>query len=280
MLRPNVVSKIVNSNGEVVFEREVQESERLIQQSTVEKMKELMHNVVHDSKNGATGLRYMVEGLDVIGKTGTAQIFNNREGKYYDGWNDFIYSFHGMFPKEDPKIIIMASMSRPNTGSGATLASITQPIMLDIAKHLGLIEGLGRGDMATTYVVNNYTNRDVAETKKYLEDKGIRPLVLGDGDRIINQFPRAGSTIITGDRVFLLTNGNNIRMPNLRDWSRLEAISLLRLIGLEYNIEGFGRIVSQSIPSNSIINFDNVLELRLERKRIFIVEDDEEEEEE
>ena len=57
-----------------------------------------------------TGKPYYIEGYDVIGKTGTAQI-PNPNGGYLEGYKNYIYSFLGMAPKDDPQVIIMLQYS-------------------------------------------------------------------------------------------------------------------------------------------------------------------------
>ena len=52
----------------------------------------------------------MIPGYDIIGKTGTAQIGTNNG--YLKGWNDYIYSFSGMYPKNNPEIIIYGTTGR------------------------------------------------------------------------------------------------------------------------------------------------------------------------
>ena len=47
-----------------------------------------------------TGKNYAIEGYYVAGKTGTAQIPG--KGGYLNGPGNYIYSFVGMAPKDDP----------------------------------------------------------------------------------------------------------------------------------------------------------------------------------
>ena len=60
-LTPHIVSKIVNPNThETTYKRKVEESERIISQTTVDKIKDLMYNVVNSSDGQATGKKYML----------------------------------------------------------------------------------------------------------------------------------------------------------------------------------------------------------------------------
>ena len=260
MVKPNIVSKIV-SNGEVTYERTVEKSDRIVSHDTIEQIKQLMYNAVNDVEGGAIGTAYMIEGLDVIGKTGTAEIYDEENGGYLTGWLDQLYSFSGMFPKDDPEIIIFASIKRPNNGSNIGLKTMTHSIMESIAKYKGLLSSKENSENNKKIEVANYINLNTLDVVKDLENKGLKVITLGDGNKIIDQYPK-DTTLVTNDKIFLLTNGN-IKMPSLIGYSRLEAISLLNLIGADYEIEGYGFVTEQSIKVGEIIS--DKIKLKLEQ---------------
>ena len=260
MIKPNIVSKIV-SNGEVTYERTVEKSNRLVSHNTVEQIKQLMYNAVNNVEGGAIGTAYMIEGLDVIGKTGTAEIYDEENGGYLTGWLDKLYSFSGTFPKDDPEIIIFASIKRPNNGSNIGLKTMTHSIMESIAKYKGLISSKENIDGSKKIEITNYINLNTEEVVKDLENKGLNVITLGDGNKIIDQYPK-DTTLVTNDKIFLLTNGN-VKMPSLIGYSRLEAISLLNLIDVDYEIEGYGFVTEQSIKAGEKIS--DKIKLKLEQ---------------
>ena len=71
-----------------------------------------MYNTVHDVANNATGKYYLIDGLDVIGKTGTAE---NATG------NDHSW-FIGFAPAEDPKVAVSVLIENSNYGSATPIA--------------------------------------------------------------------------------------------------------------------------------------------------------------
>ena len=251
MLKPNIISKIVK-DGEVTYEREVTKSDRIVSEQTVEKIKELMYNAVNNVEGGAIGTAYIVDGLDVIGKTGTAEIADLENGGYLTGWLDSIYSFSGMFPKDDPEIIIFASIKRPNNGSNIGLKTMSNAIMESIGKYLGLIGG-DSIDTNKSFQIGSYINLNTNDVKESLENKGLDVIVLGNGDRIINQYP-INTTLLQGDKIFLLTNDSNIKMPSLIGYTKIECISLLNLLNVDYEFEGYGYVTEQSIKVGESIN--------------------------
>ena len=84
------LEKLVKKEQRRKYKAEVKEGERVASSSTIEKIKNLMYLVVNSDSSETTGSSYKMEGYDLIGKTGTAQIANPNTGKYYDGKYDYI----------------------------------------------------------------------------------------------------------------------------------------------------------------------------------------------
>ena len=58
-------------------------------------------------------------------------------------------------------------------------------------------------------------------------------------------------------------------MPKIIGWSRQDAIGLFKLIGMKYNIEGYGFVTSHSIKKGETINNDSVIDITLGSKYDF-----------
>ena len=263
MVKPHIVSKIVQDD-EIIYERQVEKSEQIVSQATIDKMQELMYDAVNDEEGGAIGLAYRVDGMEVMGKTGTAEIYDEVNGGYLTGWNDYIYSFSGIFPADDPEMIIFVSVKRPNDGSNAGIKKMSQEAMESIAKYKGYVSNDINDDTINDVVLDNYVNLNAKDVVKNLENQGLDVILLGDGNRIIKQYPISGTTLLTGDKVFLLTNAKEILMPNLVGYSRIEAIALLDLIDVEYELDGYGFVTNQSIKVGEQIT--DKLKLTLKQK--------------
>lgn len=268
MLKPHIVSKIVNpNNNKTVYERKIEESEQIVKTSTVDKMKELMYNVIHGKDAGSTGYPYRIDGFDIIGKTGTSQIYDKATGTYQIGNNLYIYSFSGMFPKDDPEIIIYAAMKRPTWGNSAGLYTTTKDIIQSISKYKNMFTEITE-KKTETYKIGSYINKSVSKVREELNSKGINTIVIGDGDKITKQSISKNTEITIGDKVILITNGKNKTMPNLYDWSRKDVMTLCNMLGIKYKINGYGYVVNQNIPTNNLITSDMILEVTLENKKI------------
>ena len=91
---------------------------------------------------------------------------------------------------------------------------------------------------------------------------GIKTVVIGDGDRIINQYPKENIKILSHDYVIICTNGEKIVMPNMTGWSRNLVNAYCNMIGNNCSINGNGYVVGQNILENSIIDKDIIVDLK------------------
>ena len=267
MVKPHIVKEIINPNTkEVYYERKVEISDSIVKKSTADKLKQLMYNTIHGTDPGTTGRAYNVEGLDVIGKTGTAQIYNNELGGYFieSNVNKYIFSFSGMFPYENPQYIIYAAMKIPTWGQSAGLSLAVTDVIESIAKYEKL-DGKENNNKEKEFTIPSYMSKDTSKVKIELETKKLNPIIIGDGNKIINQYPAVGTKLIEGDKVLLLTNSNH-NMPNIIGWSKSDVSSLCNLFNISCKTEGNGYATSQSITVGTTITPDMNLEVNYEQK--------------
>ena len=108
-------------------------------------------------------------------------------------------------------------------------------------------------------------SKDTSKVKIELETKKLNPIIIGDGNKIINQYPAVGTKLIEGDKVLLLTN-SNYNMPNIIGWSKSDVSSLCNLLNISCKTEGNGYATSQSITVGTTITPDMNLEVNYEQK--------------
>ncbi len=234
LLTPTIIEKIVDSNTKkTIYEYKEKKGEKVVSEATVSKIKDLMYNVVNNE--AGTGYQYRIDGYDIIGKTGTANIVNPRTGRYYTGDYETLKSFEGMYPKDNPKFIFYIYLEKAYVN---TMPDMLRAILTDIETYYNITKintnenGLFR--------VDNYINKNIDSVKSNLDLLGIKYEIIGDGKKIINQYPLK-STILNG-KLLLVTNGDNITIPNIVGYSRKEAINLMKILNLSYTIEGNGYV--------------------------------------
>lgn len=267
LLQPYIVDKIVDSStGEVTYQGERTELGQVASSSTVTKMKQLMHDVV----DFGTGSIYAMEGYDLIAKTGTAQIASTDGSGYLTGEYDVIRGFAGIYPAENPKLIIYATMTRPQSKSARPLSTIIDQIIVNATQYYEIDTTADDNKIVDSVVENtmpSFINQTINNATTSLTEMGVTPYVLGNGSKVVSQYPKQGTIITNKEKVFLVTNdATTITMPNLTDWSLKEVKSLTNLLKIPLTVTGNGYVTSQSIPEGTILNQDSMLSVTLEVK--------------
>lgn len=261
MLKPYIVKKIVNtSTNEIVYEGKKQEGERLVSIDTVNKMKELLKDVVEGKDVYTTGSLYYRENLGIIGKTGTGEIWNNQKGSYESGGYNYIYSFAGMFPYDDPQIIVYAAMKKPTSGPTSNLSKLVKTVASDVSKYLDLSNV--PKETLSSFGMKNYFNKDINDA----DMEGVKLFVIGNGNKIIDQYPSVNTMVVENDVVILKTNGNEIKMPSFIGLSLKETKKLCSMLGITCDIEGNGYVINQDIKENTVIDKEMIVKLVLKEK--------------
>ena len=252
LLEPYIVSKIVDpSTKEVILKNKRTEIERVASSETVAKIIQLMDDCVNGIGNTGSGFR--IPSGELIGKTGTAQIAAEDGSGYLSGKEDIISSFSGIYPKSDPKLIIYASVKRPSGGSQKPLSNAIKEIVNNASKYYGNDDTATPEIPITEYEMPSFINKDLESTKTTLTSQGMTYTVLGTGNKVIKQYPEKGDTITNKDTVYLITNDQNLTIPNVIGLSSKVANSLLGLLGVKVNLDGIGYVTAQSIPESTPI---------------------------
>jgi peptidoglycan glycosyltransferase len=117
-LEPYLVQRVVDPDGRTVDEREPKEAEQVISEQAAAELTEMMKNVVREG----TGTAAALEGVDVAGKTGTAEIDIAR--RINDPW------FIGFTDRFAVAVVV----EKIPQGSGGTVAA---PIAKAVLQSLG-----------------------------------------------------------------------------------------------------------------------------------------------
>ena len=260
MVKPYIVSKIVDSNGNVTMESKRTEVERIASSESINKMKELMYNVVYNSFSYNKG--YAPSNVTIAGKTGTAQIASPTGG-YLTGEYDYIKSFLGMFPYEDPQYVFYFA-TKQFKGSSNDIYHIVSSTIEDVANIVEVTKGQSDVDSSKIIEISQYISRETANVVEDLKKLGLSPVVIGNGTYVTNQYPLKGSKVISGSKVFIQTNDTTITMPDVAGWSTNELIRFCDFIGLSYTLNGYGKVLSTNILTGTVIDTNTMnLEITL-----------------
>ena len=133
LLRPRILSAIVDPNGAVVYRYGREIERRAFSARTAATLRGYLRAVVVRGTGNPTA---QVPGYTTAGKTGTAQVAEN--GVYASG--DYVGSFVGFIPAEKPRYVILVKIAKPR---GAIYGSVVAaPAFAKIAKlammHAGI----------------------------------------------------------------------------------------------------------------------------------------------
>ncbi len=128
LVQPYLVKAIIDNDGDIVQINHPMPPVGYIIKPEVAKwiVTDVMVGVVNEKNNGGTGWRAKLDKWQVFGKTGTANIAKVGAKGYEDNAN--IASFVAGAPAEDPAIVVLVSMRRPN--SKLKVIAAEQPLLL------------------------------------------------------------------------------------------------------------------------------------------------------
>lgn len=129
--QPSLVSSVVDGDGRRLTERGGER--RVVSEETARTMRDLLREVVEDG----TGRAAAVPGYSVGGKTGTARKFNFELSSYGE---EFLVSFVGMSPVEDPRLVAAVVVDSPQVGltGGSVAAPVFARVMERALHQLGV----------------------------------------------------------------------------------------------------------------------------------------------
>ena len=196
---------------------------------------------------------------EIAGKTGTAQIAG--KGGYLQGEYEYIKSFAGIFPYEDPEYIVYIAIKRINTGTSNIAREVTKAID-SMVSYLGIVKKEVNNN-TKIITLDNYISKEALPISNYLKEKELNVILIGDGKYIINQYPNKSNKVISGSKVFLVTNSTNITLPNFTGWTYNEVKTYASLINLKVNLNGYGYVTSQTIPEGTPVTSELVVDVTL-----------------
>jgi len=126
LYRPYIVDKITTPDGQLVKQQKPTPVRQVITKATATQMTKILEQVVTDG----TGHLAKIPGVNVAGKTGTAQKVDPKTGQY--STTDFIASFAAYAPAENPKIALLVIIDTPKEGESHQGGALGGPVAKNI----------------------------------------------------------------------------------------------------------------------------------------------------
>ncbi len=274
LMQPYVVEKMLNPDGTTAYEREPEVLRQVISEETSAKVRQILEAVVGDPKDG-TGRNAAVKGYRIGGKTGTSEKVNLEATT---GKKEYIVSFIGFAPAGDPKIALLVFLDTPSDKSGVYVsggqmaAPTVGKMFADILPYMGFVSQLEDEEISET-VVPELAEMNISDAENALYGAELRYRVIGEGDTINAQLPRAGSKIAKNSEVIIYAgtepSDDMVTLPELSGMGYFDARDSLAECGIyvrslsPLSEDGAQKVVSQSLPAGTEIPRGSVIELML-----------------
>lgn len=236
LMQPYVVSRMLNPDGTVAYEHSPNEVRQVISEATSEKVRTILEKVVGDQTDG-TGRNAAVSGYRIGGKTGTSEKVSLEATT---GQKEYIVSFIGFAPADDPKIAVLIFLDTPSNKSGVYIsggqmaAPVVGRMMADILPYMGVEPDAGEknADAAMPLVLDMSVDRAATAIK----DAGLEYRTIGEGSTVTNQLPLSGTTLAAGSQVILYLGAepsdDTETVPELSGMTYDEARDMLSYYGI------------------------------------------------
>lgn len=264
MIKPYVVDSIEDpETGKVEKQYTTEVVGTPISKETASQMKDLMKGVMEEGK---TGHRFQIEGVDMIAKTGTGEIWNTDINAYDETY--YTSSVMAAAPYENPKVMVYWGMvsSEFKNYSSDIFKTIMQAALISNG-----ISGSSQSQSEEetyekweTYEMPSCVNHSLTYANQQFQGKKVHLISIGDGQNVLDQYPKEGTMINSNDHIFLYTDGNTIQMPNMIGWTRKDITAFWQLTGFSIEVSGYGKVKSQNIEEGQTIQNDTKIVVELE----------------
>ena len=217
LMQPYLVKEIKNSEGETVKKIEPTVKRHVIDGDVSKKMCEILEE---NAVSGAAKNGY-IPGYRIGGKTGTSEKLTDSNA---DGMEDYISSFCGFAPADDPQVALIVYFDTPtgdNYYGAAVAAPVFAEIMAEVLPYLGVKTEYTEEELKTLdTTAQDYTGMALDKAQSTAQQDGFQTLVKGEGETVAAQIPAAGAKIPQGGTVVLYTDAaqakeNSVEVPDL-----------------------------------------------------------------
>ena len=276
LMKPYVVSKITDGDGNVVEENEPTTVRRVLSAETSAQVCKILEQVVADPVEG-TGKNAYVAGYRIGGKTGTS---TKTTKEVNTGTKEYIVSFLGFAPADDPQIAILVLLDNPKqpskvyTSGGQMAAPVVGKMFADILPYLGVEAQYTQTEEANMdKSVPNVVTLSLEQAQSSLADAGLAYRVVGGGGTVTAQLPKANSVVAAGSEIILYADAEpSADLEEMLDLSDLPydiARQRLSYYGLYIKTSSSilnpsaQLVTAQSIPAGTKVEHGTVVDVTL-----------------
>lgn len=259
LMQPYIVKRITSQDGTVISQTEPTVVRNVISEESSKKVRTILESVV---ANGS-GKNAQINGYRVGGKTGTAQKYDS-DGGIAQG--KLIASFIGFAPADNPRYVCLILVDEPQVGTifGSTVAApFVKTVLEETLQYSGYLPEKSVDPVEVPNLIGLTTAEAKLEARKY----GLG-IVCQEEDAVIAQIPAAGERVLPGMEILLYTEATTVEaedavrdddyvtMPDLMDYTRLQAHDKLKKLGLVLIVDeaySAGTAFDQSVKAGELV---------------------------
>jgi stage V sporulation protein D (sporulation-specific penicillin-binding protein) len=265
LMQPYIVSQITDSSGNIIESTEPTVVRQVISGDTSAIMRGMLEDVVRSG----TGRNAQVMGYRIGGKTGTSENTEQMAARGEDdnSRKDYIVSFVGFAPADDPEIVILLLLDTPSHDTGIAISggSMAAPVvgnmLADILPlSLGVVPQYTEDNFKDINVhVPRVIGRNVEDAEEMLIGLGFEVTVVGEGASVDGQLPMQNAHVASGTMVIIYAGEEvpmqSVTVPQLFGMNYSDARRALESAGMFIRAtgaprsDGRVRVSVQSIPA-------------------------------
>jgi cell division protein FtsI/penicillin-binding protein 2 len=269
LVEPRIFEKVVDADGAIADSSGYKPLRRVISSDVSDRLKAMMCEVV----KGGTGMKAAIKGIEVAGKTGTAQKIDKATGSYSDkrAWASFI----GFLPADNPLLLCAVVIDEPaNAEMGGTAAApVFQNIMSQIISHpqLEYAEKIlhqnqlqAVAEVTTGRNVPDIRGMSAEKAAVFLNTEKLPYEIVGDKNgKVASQMPEAGFALNDGEKIKVYACRDSgtekcsgkTSVPDCVGKDLRDAVNALNMKGLTPFVRGAGLVKRQSPIAGSFVKF-------------------------
>jgi cell division protein FtsI/penicillin-binding protein 2 len=259
LMRPQIIKKILNAQGEVVKEYRPKVVRRVVSRTTAREAGRILGQVV----TMGTAINTSIPGISIAGKTGTAQ--KSAPGRGYQD-DQYVSLFVGFLPVAAARLVCLVAIDEPQ---GTHFASeVAVPAFRKIVER---IISTPRSDLKQYLFENVPVSRPVPSKLVRVPDvRGLNPVaaekalagarltadVVGSRGNVTGQYPPAGTTVPASSEIKVFTRGAmrpESVVPDLAGMPLRRAVYVLAAQGVPFTVQGYGQVAAQDPPAGTVL---------------------------
>ncbi len=256
LVTPHLLKEVQDEDKNVIMSYETEVKRQVVSEDVCKTISAILEDGV-SGDGGARNCR--VKGYKVAGKTGTSEKIDTKDAS--GNTNLRVGSSVAYAPADDPEIAVIIIVDEPMGGSvyGSVVAApYVSDLLSSVLPYMHYDPEFTEEELENIETgLIDYTGYEVTIAKSAVTNKGLKAIVVGNGEVVTGQIPEAGSMLNRENgRVILYTDGSSpessVTVPDVSGKSAEAANRILTNAGLNVSIGGADDNADATVSSQSV----------------------------